>query len=372
MITGKHRDTVAIVNKEAIFNNLKNEMKLLDQGTEVYAVVKANGYGHGALEVADVARKAGVAGFCVAIVDEALELRNAGFTEPILILGIVNPEYASLLAENHISVNVSSLEWLKAAETQLEKMDVADKLSIHLAVDTGMGRIGFRTADELRAVEVYLEDAPVFYFEGIFTHFATADTKNTDLFKKQTEKFKALTKSMKKLPPYIHSANSATALWHLENQKCIVRIGIAMYGLNPSGRELDLPFELEPVMSVETRLVAVKQMAAGDTVSYGATYICKADEWIGTLPIGYADGWRRSLQGQTVLVDGHRCEIVGRVCMDQCMIRLPKEFPIGTKVVLVGKSKADEVTMQELAEHLNTIHYEVTCGFTARLPRVYR
>ena len=124
-------------------------------------------------------------------------------------------------------------------------------------------------------------------------------------------------------------------------------------------------------MSVETTLVQVKQMSAGETVSYGATYKAKEGEWIGTLPIGYADGWRRSLQGQTVLVEGERCEIVGRICMDQCMIRLNKEVPIGTKVVLIGKDQNDEISAQEIAEYLDTINYEIVCGFTQRLPRVY-
>ncbi|MGX7420502.1 alanine racemase [Carnobacterium gallinarum] len=372
MISGKHRDTVAIIHKDAIYNNLKNEMNYLEADTEVYAVVKANGYGHGALEVAEIARQAGVNGFCVAILDEALELRHAGFTEPILILGIVDAEYADLLAKYQIRVNVSSLNWLKDANRQLVSSRCTEKLSIHLAIDTGMGRIGLRTIAEVQEVEVYLSKVKAFNFEGIFTHFATADIENADLFESQADKFEKLVKSLKKAPPYIHSANSATGLWHLGNQKSIVRLGIAMYGLNPSGQELELPFALEPAMSIETKLVAVKQMHQGDTISYGATYKSKEGEWIGTLPIGYADGWRRSLQGQTVLVEGYRCEIVGRVCMDQCMIRLPKEFPLGTKVVLVGKSQQDEVTMQELAEHLDTIHYEITCGLTARLPRVYQ
>lgn len=374
MVSGKHRTTYAIVDKQAIFNNIKNEMKLLEPDTEVYAVVKANGYGHGALEVADVAKRAGVQGFCVALIDEALELRHAGFTEPILIMGLVDAQYAKLLVDEQISVAVGSLRWLKEAESylQLESSETdSPKLRIHLAVDTGMGRIGFRTSSELAEIESYLIHSSSFDCEGIFTHFATADSKDTTKFQQQVDKFETLIKELSLKPTYIHSANSATSLWHQKHQKKIVRLGIAMYGLNPSGRELDLPIELEPAMRVETTLVHVKQMSEGETISYGATYSTEEGEWIGTLPIGYADGWRRSLQGKSVLVNGERCEIVGRICMDQCMIRLSKEVPIGTKVVLIGKDQGDEITAQEVADYLETIHYEIVCGFTQRLPRIY-
>lgn len=374
LVSGKHRNTYALIDKNAIFNNIKNQMNLLEPDTEVYAVVKADGYGHGALEVATIAREAGVQGFCVALIDEALELRQAGFKEPILIMGLVEAKYAKLLLDQRISIAVGYLKWLEEAEFYLKREKSFSgnrKLDIHLAIDTGMGRVGFRTSAELAEVESYLTHSTSFNCQGVFTHFATADSKDTKQFHQQVEKFQKLVEGMTVKPTYIHSANSATSLWHQKYQKRIVRLGIAMYGLNPSGRELDLPIKLEPAMSVETTLVQVKQMSAGETVSYGATYKAKEGEWIGTLPIGYADGWRRSLQGQTVLVEGERCEIVGRICMDQCMIRLNKEVPIGTKVVLIGKDQNDEISAQEIAEYLDTINYEIVCGFTQRLPRVY-
>lgn len=374
MVSGKHRNTYALIDKQAIFNNIKNEMDFLEPDTEVYAVVKADGYGHGALEVADIARKSGVQGFCVALIDEALELREAGFKEPILIMGLVEAKYANLLLNQRISVAVGYLNWLEEAEFYLRRerpLLENEKLDIHLAIDTGMGRVGFRTSTELAEVESYLTHSTSFNCQGVFTHFATADSKDTKQFHQQVEKFQKLVEEMTLKPTYIHSANSATSLWHKKYQKRIVRLGIAMYGLNPSGRELDLPIKLEPAMKVETTLIQVKQMSEGETVSYGATYKAKEGEWIGTLPIGYADGWRRSLQGQSVLVEGKRCEIVGRICMDQCMVRLNEEVPVGTKVVLIGKDREDEITAQEIADYLDTINYEIVSGFTQRLPRVY-
>ncbi|CAG5014184.1 unnamed protein product [Parnassius apollo] len=365
----KHRNTYAKISKKAIEHNLKNEQARLGADCELFAVVKANGYGHGAVEIAKVARDAGVTGFCVALLDEALELRQAGITEPILILGIVDVANIPIIAAEKLSVTVGSLEWIK--EAKLKTKNHNNRLRIHLALDTGMGRIGFRTVLELTEAENTVTASKLFEFEGVFTHFATADEADETRFNKQLEKFNELINSLNNKPRFIHVANSATALWHLKIPTNIVRYGIAMYGLNPSGNALKSPVSLEPAMELISELIQVKKIQPGDTISYGATYEATGCEWVGTIPIGYADGWRRSLQGQTVLVDGQRCEIIGRVCMDQCMIRLPKEYSVGTNVVLVGKSGTDQVTMEELAEHLDTINYEIICGITLRVPRIY-
>lgn len=364
-----HRKTYARISKKAMEHNLKNEQARLGDDCELFAVVKADGYGHGAVEVAKIAKDAGVTGFCVALLDEALELRQAGITEPILILGLVDVAYVPIIAAEKLSVTVGSLEWLEEAKSKMKKQN--NSLRIHLALDTGMGRIGFRTVSELAEAEKVVTASKLFEFEGVFTHFATADEADEIQFNKQFGKFNELISNLKKQPRYIHVANSATALWHQQIPTNLVRYGIAMYGLNPSGNTLKSPVSLEPAMELISELIQVKKLQPGDTVSYGATYEAVDYEWVGTIPIGYADGWRRSLQGQTVLVDGHRCEIIGRICMDQCMIRLPKEYPVGTTVVLVGKSGNDQVTMEELAEHLGTINYEIICGITLRVPRIY-
>lgn len=178
---------------------------------------------------------------------------------------------------------------------------------------------------------------------------------------------------LNKRPKYIHSSNSAAAIRFPKAYFNAVRIGIAMYGLTPSREmEEEIPFPLNEAFSLQTKLVNVKKLKKGDKVSYGATYECRQDEWIGTLPIGYADGWIRKLQGQEVLVEGERVPIVGRICMDQCMIRLPHDMPVGTKVTLIGRQGNEFISINEIAAKLDTINYEVPCIITSRVPRLYK
>ncbi|GHP13149.1 alanine racemase [Lentilactobacillus fungorum] len=373
MAVGKLRNAKVIINQQAIYDNLINTKNHLEAGTDLFVVVKADGYGHGAIQVAKVAEKAGADGFCVALIDEALELRQAGFTEPILVLGITDPQFATIARDNQISLTVSSTDWLKIAADFLNQVPSGLKLNVHLALDTGMGRIGFQTPDELKtAVQVLGQFGQVINFEGIFTHFATADSPDTDYFNYQYDNFNKLMAVIDKRPRYVHVANSATSLWHQVCGGNMIRFGIGTYGLNPSGTEIpDLPYELHPAMSVVASLIYVKLVAKGKSISYGATYTTSEDEWIGTVPLGYADGISRKLQGFSVLVDGKKCPIVGRVCMDQFMIKLPKAYPYGTPVTILGKSKDQEITADDLAKYLGTINYEVVCGFSNRLRRKY-
>lgn len=371
MVAGLHRKTYALIDTEAVKANIRQELKWMGEGSVLYAVVKANGYGHGAVKVAEAAREAGAQGFCVALLDEALELREAGFDEPIILLGLADVSYAVKMAEMNISVAVSSLEWLEKAQSLLTASAAVNPLAVHMALDTGMGRIGFRTKSEVENAEQIIQKSDCLYLEGLFTHFAKADDPDDHHFKQQQHLFLNLLETLEEKPAMIHSANSATALWHKHSPSTIIRFGIAMYGLNPSGGVISESYSLKPALQLISELIHVKQMKGGETISYGATYCAKAGEWIGTLPIGYADGWLRGLQGQDVLVEGNRCEIVGRICMDQCMIRLPHEMPAGTKAVLIGKSGNEEVTIQTIADKLNTIHYEVVCGLSERIPRIY-
>jgi len=369
MNAGTHRPTIIEVDAQAIRENIHHEIKRLHQGNDLFAVIKANGYGHGLIEVAHFVVEAGATGFCVAILDEALELRSAGFSQPILILGIVEPQYAQLLADNKISVAVGSLTWLEEATKALQS---DQPLRVHLALDTGMGRIGFQDRDELKPAIDYLQaHSEQLLFEGIFTHFSTADELDDRYFKLQLSRFNEFMSVVPKRPRYVHVANSATSLWHQVCEGNMVRFGIALYGLNPSGEAIPSPYVLKPAMAVSSELVFTKRLKKGRSVGYGATYTAQEDEWIGTVPIGYADGYPRNLQGFHVLVDGQFCEIVGRVCMDQLMIRLPREYAVGSKVVLVGKSGDQEIKMEEVAEAAHTISYEIVCGFSARIPRIY-
>lgn len=366
MINSKHRPTVAIIDLPAISWNIKQEQAHCEN-SEIFAVVKANGYGHGAVEVAKTALASGVSGLCVSNLDEALDLRNNGITSPILVLSEIPVAYIELAIANQITLTVASLYFLEALETNT----ALSNLKIHLKLDTGMGRIGLRTVEEVETAEGLINHLNL-QLEGVFTHFATADDKTADYFNIQVQRFKKLKAALQTNPKYVHVSNTATAFWHQECNGNLIRYGIGLYGLNPSGELLDLPFELKPALSLVSQLSYVKQVAKDEFISYGATYETQANEWIGTVPIGYADGWLRRLQGFKVLVDDNYCEIIGRVCMDQLMIRLPRQFPIGTKVTLIGKDQKEAVTATSVAEFSHTINYEITCGLSDRIPRVYQ
>ncbi|MDT2754219.1 alanine racemase [Enterococcus pseudoavium] len=374
MVVTYHRPTRAIIHRKALKENIKHEVDRLAAGVELFAVVKADGYGHGAVATAQVALAAGATGFCVATLDEAIELREAGITEPILVLSVVFPSYLSLVVDYDLSITVATKDWLMEAQEVLKDLEeTTAPIKLHIKVDTGMGRIGFLTPAEVKEAAEMIEASPNMIWEGLFTHFSTADEKDTAYWHKQAERFKAVTDTLDHLPRYVHSSNSATALWHdTEMPGNMIRYGVGMYGLNPSGHELPETYPLKPALELVSELIQVKELAAGEGVGYGKTYDTSEKEWIGTVPIGYADGWLRKMQGFSLLVEGEFCEIIGRVCMDQLMIRLPREFKVGTKVTLIGKNNGQEITMQAVADHLATIHYEVCCMLSERVPRIYQ
>lgn len=367
MAISYHRPTKIIVDLQAIKQNLKNELAH-NQGKDVFVAVKANGYGHGAVPVSKAALESGVTGLCVATIDEAIELRESGIDAPILCLGIVAISVLPLALTYDITIPVATLDWLHAAD---EALKTATKpLNIHIAVDTGMGRIGFVHPEDVQTAALFLDSVETMTWEGIFTHFSTADQEEDMYWQKQNQRFQEVLTQLPRLPRYVHVSNSATSIWH-DDLGNMVRFGIAMYGLNPSGTALVESYPLYPALSLVSELVQVKQVPQGEGIGYGKTYETSEEEWIGTVPIGYADGYIRKMQGFHVLVEGQVCEIVGRVCMDQLMIRLPKEVAIGTRVTLIGKDCGNEITLQEVAEHVGTIHYEVSCLFSERIPREY-
>lgn len=364
-----YRDTWAEINLDDIYENVSLMKKMLPSNVKMFAVVKANAYGHGDYEVANKALQAGASYLAVAFLDEALALRNKGINAPILVLGTSKPESAGVAAAAHISLTVYSIDWLETAKKFLKK---EQKLQVHLKCDSGMGRIGVRTTDELKDLENWLKREPQFIFEGLFTHFATADELDTTYYQKQLDTFKQMISVLDKKPEMIHAANSAAALRFTEPLFNAIRFGISLYGLSPSPEiKSILPFPLKEAFSLKTKIVHVKQLSKGDCVSYGATYTAKEDEWIATIPIGYADGWIRKLSGQEVIVAGERAPIVGRICMDQCMIHIPKKLPIGTEVTLIGTSDQLSISVDEIATKLDTINYEVTCMISSRVPRVF-
>ncbi|MBC1475482.1 alanine racemase [Listeria grandensis] len=364
-VTGWHRPTWVEIDRSAITSNIKQEQNHLPEHVALLAVVKADAYGHGMLEVAKIAKEAGAQGFCVAILDEALALREAGFEDFILVMGAVPVEFAALAAQNNIALTLFDVEWLTAFST----MKTAElPLRVHLKVDTGMGRLGLRSMEAVKEIEAAIAKRDDVVMEGIFTHFATADQQETSYFEQQLACFREVVDSLEERPAMVHCANSATALLHEQGDFDAVRFGISMYGLTPSPEILPiLPFKLQPALAFYTEMVQVKELQPGDHVSYGATYEATAQEWVATLPVGYADGFIRAYSGFHVSVDGVLMPVIGRVCMDQCIIQLPQKYPVGTKVTLIGgPNSADEA-----AQHLGTINYEITCLLSERVPKKY-
>lgn len=365
-----YRDTWAEINLDHIYDNVFAMKQYIREDMKLCAVVKANGYGHGAFEVAQTAIEAGAEWLAVAFLDEAIALRKKGIQVPILILGAVRASDAGLAAEYNISVTVFSNEWLQEAESYIPNNV---PLPVHIKCDTGMGRLGYRESEQIKRAEQLIKQSSAFILEGCFTHFATADEMDTEYYEKQYAKFIELLGALSELPPLVHSSNSASSFRFKKAWFNGIRLGISMYGLSPSPEMKELlPYPLKEALTLHTKIVNVKQIEAGASVSYGATYQADKQEWIATLPIGYADGWIRKLSGQEVVIDGIRMPIVGRVCMDQCMVRLPKYYPVGTPVTLIGKDGNEKVSVDEIAERLQTINYEVICSISSRVPRVFK
>ncbi|XJZ27584.1 alanine racemase [Bacillota bacterium Lsc_1132] len=365
-----YRDTWAEVDLDCITENITSVKKLLPSDVDIIAIVKANAYGHGDIRVSEAALQAGASYLAVAFMDEAIALRNKGIEAPILVLGATRAVDAHIAAERKITLTVFQPDWLEEAKTILKE---DEQLSVHVKLDTGMGRIGIRNKEELKEMERQLTGDKRFLFEGIFTHFATADELDQTYFKQQFDLFQEMLSILNKMPKYVHCSNSAATLRYPKAYFNAVRLGIAMYGLTPSPEmEQEIPISLKEAFTLRSRLVHVKKLQEGDKVSYGATYEAAGEEWIGTIPIGYADGWIRKLQGQEVIVDGVRVPIVGRICMDQCMVRLPDQVPVGTTVTLIGKAGGSFISVNEIAKKLETINYEIPCMIASRVPRLYR
>lgn len=373
MVPGIHRPAAVCVDLAAIRQNIQEEIKHLAPGQKLFAVVKANAYGHGAVRVAQEAVKAGASGFCVAILDEALELRQAGIVQPILVLGVTPAKYASLAAVNGISLTVPDLKWLREAESNL----IQDKLQlkVHLAIDSGMGRIGFSEDDEFIAANDFLLNNSNFDVEGLFTHFASADSSDDSYFQGQVTRFNHFKKLLKIKPKWIHVDNTAASVFDKKVHSDLVRFGIGIYGLNPSSNpaspDLEIAIKLKPAMSFVSELVQVHTIHKGQGVGYGSTYIADEDQIIGTIPVGYADGFIRKFQGFKIKVGSEYCPIVGRICMDQLMVQLPYEMAVGTKVVLISNDPAAPNSLKKAADYVDSIHYEVACLLDDRLPRKY-
>lgn len=366
-----YRPTKAIIDLAAIKENITSLKQYLNEETSIIAVVKANAYGHGDVETARAAFEAGVVMVAVATPEEAIWLRSQGVTGEILVMAPTPVTFAKTAAELEILVTVASEEWVK--EVIKMQSEFHRPLKIHLKIDSGMGRVGLREVSTLHSIMEMLAHSEKISLDGIFTHFPCADEDCRHTTGEQYELFQRYVDLLPEKPRFVHAANSATALLYPEYGLNAVRFGISMYGLAPSEFvRHHLPFPLKRPLTIETELSYVKQMQIGEAVSYGATYRTEADEWIGTLPIGYADGLNRKLRGQEVLIAGERMPIVGTICMDQCMVKLTKEFPVGEKVVLLGVQGEEEIKVEEWASRLETIPYEIVVSISNRIPRIYQ
>ncbi|WP_372995982.1 alanine racemase [Lutispora sp.] len=369
------RPVWAEIDLDNLANNMKEIRRLTDKKAKVTAVIKADGYGHGAKYIAQTLLENGADRFAVAVLDEALELRNSDVTVPILVLGYTQPDRAKAIIENNIEQAVYSYELAKALSEEAVKQNKEAK--IHIKLDTGMGRIGLR-ADE-SAIDCIKEiyELPNLTIEGMFTHFAIADEKDKTYTEEQFNKFMWVANRLEEEGIKIrlkHCGNSATIIDLPKMHLDMVRAGIILYGLAPSQDvELD-KINLKQVMSLKVRITHVKEINSGESVSYGRKFIASKKSKIASLPIGYADGYTRMLSGKAeALVNGIRVPVVGRICMDQCMIDVTgiEDVKVGDEVVLFGKQKGSFISIDEIAEKLGTINYEVVCMIGKRVPRVY-
>lgn len=362
---------------EKNFNIIKSK---LSDNTKLCCVVKANAYGHGAVYLSKLYERLGADYFAVSNIEEAMQLRNNGISAPILILGYTPTECASILAENNISQTVFSYSYAK----ELSKSAKSDGVSvkIHIKLDSGMGRIGFDCIHDSEKIldsvaEVCKMDSLV--PEGIFTHFAMADegTDGREFTRLQYERFTNAIVALEERNIRFdikHCANSATTFDYPEYHMDMVRVGVVLYGLAPSGKVHGCE-ELTPVMSLKSVISMIKEIGEGDTVSYGCTYTADKKTKIATAPVGYADGfWRSNATcGTEMLIRGQRVSIVGRVCMDQLMLDVTdvKGVREGDYITVIGSDKGESITADELAKSNGTIDYEIICSIGERVPRFY-
>ena len=366
----------ADIDLDAVLYNMESMHKKLKPGTKIAAVVKADAYGHGAVEISRVLENLlYLWGYAVATSNEAMQLVEAGRKRPIIILGLSFPEQFEEIVENDLRPAVCTYETAQAlSDIAAEKNKVC---RIHIKVDTGMSRIGFQVTPESADTVARISKLPNIMIEGIFTHFARADESSKapayEQFK-QFEKMIAMVEEKGVQIPLKHCSNSAGIVEIPECNMDMVRAGITLYGLWPSEEVDKTKISLKPVMSLRSRVAYVKELLPGRQISYGGTFTVKKKMTVATVPVGYGDGYARGLSNKGwVLIKGQKAPICGRVCMDQCMVDVT-DIPgvkIGDTVTLLGKDADEEITMEQLGELSGRFNYEFACLITPRVPRIY-
>ncbi len=373
----KPQRVYAQIDLEAICHNVRESMKKVGPDVKSMAVVKADAYGHGAVQVAQMLSGIGVYGFAVATVEEGVELRTSGLEKPILVLGHVFPDEWKRAISHDIAMPVSSYELAAQIDKAAHELDTPAK--IHVAVDTGMGRIGFQpneeSVEEIKRIFTLKDIEP----EGVFTHFACADCADKTSRNRQIAKFLDFTQKLSRAGchfPIRHMCNSATVMEGTDDYLDMVRLGITIYGLLPSDEVNPANLDLRPAMSLVSHIAHLKTVGPGFTVGYGSTYTTtKPETTIATIPVGYADGYPRLLSNKGyVLIQGKHCPIVGRVCMDQFMADVSdlEDVQIGDEVVLIGRQGDDEIRVEDLSALCGRFNYEFVCDINKRVPRVYK
>ena len=365
----------ADIDLDAVVSNLENMKSVLPEGAFIACVLKSDAYGHGVVPIAKtVERLPFVWGHCVATVDEALDLRASGIKKPILILGYTFPDSYEDIIKNDLRPAILSYEMALDYSTAAERL--SKKVNCHIKLDTGMGRIGFSCEEtglsEIQKIFSLKNLVP----EGIFTHFARADEAGREATDRQFSLFTHAIEELSKKGLSFdirHCSNSAACISYPEDSLDMVRAGITMYGLWPSD-EVDHSFPLKPALSLYSRVSFIKTVEKGAAISYGGTFVAEKKMIVATIPVGYGDGYARSLSNKGfVLIRGKRANILGRVCMDQFMVDVTDihGVMVGDKATLVGRDGDDKITLEELGELSGRFNYEFACCLGNRIPRLY-
>ena len=375
----------AEIRLDHIAHNVREIRRITSRRSEIMAIVKADAYGHGVMETVRTLLENGIGRLGVSMLDEAIQLRKSGISVPILVLGHTDPRRAEEIVSYGVTQTIFHIELAEALSSEGVRQN--RNVGVHVKIDTGMSRVGFMPGYEAVKEIIRIGKLPRIRVEGLFTHFATADEEDSTRLDLQFEMFMGIWHELNRVGLYIpekHCANSAALLRYPRTHLDIVRPGIALYGLYPwgdpgslatAGDEKSLPVCLRPAMQLKCSIVMVKEVETGSRVSYGGIFKTSRPTRIATIPIGYADGYTRLLTNRAkVLVQGQLAPVIGRICMDQCMVDITDvrgNVSAGDEVVLMGCQGTAEISANRLAEMIGTIHYEVVSVIGRRVPRVY-
>lgn len=366
----------AEINLDAILHNMEQMRGLLKEDTKIMGVIKTDGYGHGAVPIGRELEKLEYTwGYATATVEEAEILRRNGLKKPILILGATFPEQYQAIADLELRANVYSSRQAEQMEEAAAKMN--KNMMVHVKIDTGLSRLGFQVTEKAADEIARISKMPHIIMEGIFTHFAKSDARDKNMANQQLESFAKMKQMLEERNveiPMIHCSNSAAIIDMPEANMNVVRAGISLYGMWPSDEVKKENINLAPVLSLKSCVVFLKELEKGRVISYGATYETSKNQRIATIPVGYGDGYPRSLSNKGyVLIHGKKAPICGRICMDQFMVDVTDipEAKEGDIVTLVGKDHGAEITMEDIGDLSGRFNYEFACDLGKRIPRVY-